>query len=94
MMQAKSRIAEKKVVEQKKVWRLVLVVGLGLYALGMGIVSLTGNWSLFATAVALGTLTAPTAVVVFVFERRLAREQPVAEPVVAQRARTARRRRR
>ena len=63
-------VPEQRVVTHKRAWLRVLAVGLLLFVLGIGILVVTGNTTLFPTVVLLGNFTVPAAYVVFFYERR------------------------
>jgi RsiW-degrading membrane proteinase PrsW (M82 family) len=51
-------------------WWRVLLIGLLLYALGVGVLELTGNPNLFPTVFLLGNFLVPVSYVAFLYERR------------------------
>ena len=51
-------------------WWRVLLIGLALYALGVGILALTGNPNLFPSVFLLGNFLVPVSYVAFFYERR------------------------
>jgi len=51
-------------------WWRVLLIGLLLYALGVGVLVLTGNPNLFPTVFLLGNFLVPVSYVAFLYERR------------------------
>lgn len=56
--------------ERSNAWWHVLLVGLGLFLLGIVVLGVSGNPILFPTVVMVGSFTVPTAFVVFFYERR------------------------
>jgi RsiW-degrading membrane proteinase PrsW (M82 family) len=55
--------------ERGAAWLRALLVGLGLYVVGIAVLILTGNPNLFPTVVMLGNFLIPVTYVVFFFER-------------------------
>ncbi len=56
--------------DRSNAWLHVLLVGLGLFLLGIVVMGVTGNPILFPTVVMVGSFMVPTAFVVFFYERR------------------------
>jgi RsiW-degrading membrane proteinase PrsW (M82 family) len=56
--------------KRKNSWLKVLLIGLLLYIVGIAILGVTGNPSLFPTVVLLGSFMVPAAYVAFFYERR------------------------
>jgi hypothetical protein len=56
--------------KRKISWLKVLLIGLLLYLLGIAVLVVTGNPTLFPTVVLLGSFMVPAAYVAFFYERR------------------------
>jgi protease PrsW len=61
---------EQEPVRHKRAWLRVLGIGLLLYFVGIAILILTGNTTLFPTVVMIGNFMVPMAFVAFFYERR------------------------
>ena len=69
-MTADALAQEQEPVRHKRAWLRVLGMGLLLYIVGVAILVLTGNTTLFPTVVMIGNFMVPAAFVAFFYERR------------------------